>query len=142
MLNEVRDYLIRRLNDFGTADSEALADYLLANRVIVPPCKVGDTVYVITDCSKIMMSYDNDYLTGTGAIECPYEDACKFTECNDENTQVLETCVSHLLNDEYDGWTFGCEKINCCYNFSAIGKIVFLSREEAERALEGGENNE
>lgn len=110
-------------------------------RIIVPTCKVGDTVYVISDCSRIMMHYDNDYFTGTGAIECPYEDACKFTECNDENTQVLETCVSHLLNDEYDDWTFGCEKINCCYNFSDIGKTVFLTPEEAEKALKEGADN-
>lgn len=27
-----------------TADAEFAADYLLANGVIVPPCKVGDTV--------------------------------------------------------------------------------------------------
>ena len=27
--------------------AEVIADYLLANGVIVPPCKVGDTVYVI-----------------------------------------------------------------------------------------------
>lgn len=99
---------------------EHIADYLLENGVIVPPCKVGDTVYVITDCSKIMMHYDNDYLTGTGAIECPYEGVCKFEECNDENIQVIETYVCHLLNDEYDDWTFGCEHINCCYKFRAL----------------------
>ena len=31
---------------FGNEWEEA-ADYLLANGVIVPPCKVGDTVYII-----------------------------------------------------------------------------------------------
>ena len=29
------------------ADVEYVADYLIANGVIVPPCKVGDTVYVL-----------------------------------------------------------------------------------------------
>lgn len=53
----------------------------------------------------------------------------------------IETCVSHLLNDEYDDWTFGCEKINCCYNFSDIGKTVFLTPEEAEKALKEGADN-
>ena len=99
------------------------------------PCNVGDTVYVISDCSRIMMHYDNDYFTGTGAITCPYEDACEFTECNDGNTQVIETCVSHLLNDEYDDWTFDCENINCCYSFNEIGKTVFLTKSEAEQKL-------
>jgi hypothetical protein len=30
-----------------TIENHQLADYLLANGVIVPPCKVGDTVYYI-----------------------------------------------------------------------------------------------
>lgn len=34
--------------------SVELADYLLSNGVIVPPCKVGDTVYDIGGFSKIM----------------------------------------------------------------------------------------
>ena len=32
-------------NDFPSV--EEIADYLLANGVIVPPCKVGDTVYYL-----------------------------------------------------------------------------------------------
>lgn len=32
--------------------NERLADYLLENGVIVPPCKVGDTIYVIA-CSPL-----------------------------------------------------------------------------------------
>ena len=32
-----------------TSDAEEVADYLLENGVIVPPCKVGDTVYRIDD---------------------------------------------------------------------------------------------
>jgi hypothetical protein len=31
--------------------AEIIADYLLANGVIVPPCKVGDTVFFINTCS-------------------------------------------------------------------------------------------
>ena len=31
------------------SDAEEVADVLLANGVIVPPCKVGDTVYRIDD---------------------------------------------------------------------------------------------
>lgn len=109
-------------------------------RIIVPPCKVGDTVYVITDCSKIIMHYDNDYDTGTGAIECPFVDVCKFEECNDTNTQVFETYVSIILCDEYDDWTFRCEDINRSFNFEDFGKTVFLTREAAEKALEECEN--
>ena len=31
---------------------EQIADYLLANGVIVPPCKVGDTVYYVDDFTE------------------------------------------------------------------------------------------
>lgn len=104
-------------------------------RIIVPPVKAGQTVYIITDCSMIFMYHDNDYFTGTGAIECPFEDACNFTECNDENTQVLETAVHFLLCDDDGKWYFNCEHINQGYNFNDIGKSVFLTKEEAEKAL-------
>lgn len=38
-----REQLVRRLNDWGTVEAESLADYLLANGVIVPPeTGIGD----------------------------------------------------------------------------------------------------
>lgn len=69
-----------------------IADYLLANGVIVPPCKVGDTVYQVDNAGRI------------------YESKIK--------TVIYDT----------DGIAFD-EK--------AIGKSIYLTREEAEKALEG-----
>lgn len=47
----MRDRLIKLIQDAvkGCAKhwAEIIADYLLENGVIVPPCKVGDTVYQI-----------------------------------------------------------------------------------------------
>lgn len=37
----------------GVEPAEVVADFLLDNGVIVPPCKVGDTVY------EILYDYDN-----------------------------------------------------------------------------------
>lgn len=53
MQNDMRDRLIDLLyeaegqvnNDYPTV--EQIADHLIANGVIVPPCKVGDTVYYL-----------------------------------------------------------------------------------------------
>lgn len=47
----MRERLIELLNDWGNKENdgvraESMTDYLLANGVIVPPCKVGDVVYV------------------------------------------------------------------------------------------------
>lgn len=53
-----RERLIELMQDWGTENTdsfpfESVADYLLANGVIVPPCKVGDTVYWISSKNKI-----------------------------------------------------------------------------------------
>lgn len=88
--------------------AEALARYLLSNGVTLPPCKVGDTVWVFNQLKGCI--YENKvhgiYLTGTGD--------CK-------NTVRLE-----YTNQ------FG-EKSYRKYSFSQFGKNVFLSPEEAER---------
>ena len=50
MPNDMRDRLIALLSDksIDTSDDvEFVADHLLANGVIVPPCKVGDEIWVI-----------------------------------------------------------------------------------------------
>lgn len=55
MQNAMRDRLVDLLyeaegqvnNDYPTV--EMIADYLIASGVIVPPCKVGDTVYEFFD---------------------------------------------------------------------------------------------
>lgn len=70
---------------------EVTADYLLEHGVIVPPCKVGDTVYQI-DTERIYESKVRTIIYGTS---------------------------------------------NIAFDERAIGKIVFLTREEAERALKG-----
>lgn len=70
----MRDRLIKLLNvhqDYGTKyfysensqgiasiSNELLADHLLANGVIVPPCKVGDVVYTLV-CFK---EEDNEWI--------------------------------------------------------------------------------
>ena len=101
------------------------------------PCKVGDTVYVITECERICKRHDNDYFTGTGAVECPFENDCDFEECDDGNIRIVETeyeaCtiedrgVCHFFVDIHGGFS------NDCW-----GKAAFLTREEAEKA---GEKN-
>ena len=47
MNNEMRNRLIELLQKefYDEYDFAAIADHLIANGVIVPPCKVGDTVY-------------------------------------------------------------------------------------------------
>ena len=82
--------------------TENLADYLLANGVIVPPCKVGDTLY---DASE--------YIYG---IPCPeiYEvESDRMTIERVENGDYLFTYDDAYIRHE------------------EMGKIIFATREEA-----------
>ena len=84
-----------------------LADHLLANGVIVPPCKVGDTVYYLDE-------------------ECYY--VCEYKvvglTLSDEHGPYF-FLGNHLVEflDPFDE--------------NDLGKTVFLTREEAEQALKG-----
>lgn len=87
-------------------NTEKIADYLLANGVIVPPCKVGDTVYVISR-----------YYTGTWLIySCTVEYITKYN-----SNSFINAVFSRDIN-------FGL-------NIVEFGKTVFLTREEAEQTL-------
>ena len=104
------------VNIFHTSNGQ-IADYLLTNGVIVPPCKVGDKVYRITH----LRSGETIIVEG----------------------EMLEIAITH----EYGGkisyrfyflakgeeyirrhWSLWCD-------FAEFGTGVFLSREEAEKAL-------
>ena len=84
---------------------EVIADYLLENGVIVPPCKVGDTVY---------------YLEGSRILEGTVK---SFSTIMKDNYYVVyvETKYSLLGIERFGYWMFG--------------KRIFLTRESAEQAL-------
>ena len=90
---------------------EKCADYLLANGVIVPPCKVGDTVYVI-DVVDVK------------------EHIKKKTVCGFEIDLMFAVKTWDTMGRRY------------FYYFEQFGKTVFLTREEAERALKEREQND
>jgi hypothetical protein len=86
---------------------EELADYLLANGVIVPPCKVGDTLY---DISEFVEERD-----------CP-----EMYEIKD-NTLSIEKGKNGEYRFVYD----------CCYIYpEEIGKKMFYTEEEAIKMIE------
>ena len=113
-----RDRLIelvcKGIQEFGKSTvkrsaDEYIADYLIANGVILPPCKVGDLVYVIRRKEK----------RNKGG----YWNAICFTK------KVMQTAIK-------DGTAYIDCKRATKTDFSLIGKTVFLTREEAEKALE------
>lgn len=105
-------------------------------RVVVLPCKVGDTVYAIADCADILKDCDDDYCTGTGAITCPFEKDCEFEECDDANRRIFETYVGSIYKDKDEPVNIFLDKIvDRQFYPSDFGKTVFLTRAEAEAAL-------
>ena len=96
-----------------------IADYLLANGVIVPPCKVGQPVYYISD-SPINLSVQ-------------------------ANT-IYEAHIARIVTTEY-GTTLVVQ-IHNAYGVTEIpsiddvGKTVFLTKEEAEQALQQRKEDE
>ncbi len=121
--NDMRDRLIKLIIHAKRDDSETgsftefLADHLIANGVILPPCKVGDVVYVLNRANKPQeMIFDTVDLRCT----CARDDDCMCGSlCGDVDHNI---CQYRFQND-----------------FSDFGKTVFLTREEAEKALEEGE---
>lgn len=105
-------------------------------RLVVLPCKVGDTVYAIADCADILKDCDDDYYTGTGAITCPFEKDCDFEECDDANRRIFETYVRSIYKDKDEPVNIFLDKIvDRQFYPSDFGKTVFLTREEAEAEL-------
>jgi hypothetical protein len=115
----MRDRLKRLIDDLGidiilTEDEKQhIADYLFNSGVIVPPCKVGDKVYRIWSVGKHGKSVAEFVVTNVSQIM--------------ENTWVIR--YQKQAKSLYSTPTiYQCD-------FNDIGKTVFLTREEAEKAL-------
>ena len=116
----MRDRLGELLGDYLYA--EQIADHLLNNGVIVPPVKVGNMVYVIEPC----VCYNG------------YRD---FEECHHRRTKATKWIdmvrvpkKHHTKCLKLFERPFKVEYLN------KIGKTVFLTKEEAEKALKRGVN--
>ena len=99
--------------------SEKEADYFLEHGVIVLPCKVGDTVYVLT----------SDSITG---FEKSRVKRMLLKNLQDGMTiKIIIPCVC-------DDWGGAVRE----FYPEDFGKTVFLTREEAEKALKERKKNE
>ena len=128
-----------KFSEKGFVDNTALADFLLENGVIVPPCKMSDTVYKIIYCR-------------CGNPEC-YE----MKHCYKKETKRTPKVIDNIMLLQkgrrlaYDSYRYEKPKYEwkpigtICYKIiqkpfklewlTEIGKTVFLTREEAEKAL-------
>ena len=124
MPNDMRDRLIELISDMEnellrayqyTTDEyriASIADHLIENGAILPPCKVGDTVYFFSSvleevCESKVIKIEQNYYTPSNPFWFSIEYLSKQI-----GTQVIHIPINQ-----------------------AIGKTVFLTREDAEKAL-------
>lgn len=94
-------------DDLADGEIETIADHLIANGVIVPPCKVGQTVYVISQMrDKRILPFINTY--EVTSIEIGKKKCVVYHK--------MDGYIKIIKQDDF-------------------GKTVFLTREEAEKAL-------
>lgn len=112
------DYL-ESIDQKGLIDTEGraeyIADYLIANGVIVLPCKVGDTVY----------------------YPWIYDGQCGIAFSKVESIKIY---VNGLPIAVVEDWKSDMP-MPICFNTDDFGKTVFLAREAAEKALERSKGN-
>lgn len=94
---------------------EEIADQLLENGIIVPPVKIGQTVYYIFD----------------GFIEPCTVEVIFLSDYEDKDGNCTYKADIHF--DRAD-----CPYTEAEIYFTDIGKTIFLTKQEAEKALKGG----
>ena len=111
---------VDRMKELAEADKDG--------RLVVRPCKMGDTVWA-TSSKIIKCEIDEMYLCDSGGIEFLVSFNCDGADC--------KRCPFNNWTQDCSGECYcDCEYGNGSFKDSDIGKTVFLTREEAEKALE------
>ena len=99
---------------------EFITDYLLANGVIVPPCKVGDTVYV-------------KWRLHSGCKYDVYPVIVYALRWDQKKNNFRLLVEGSFKISAYGGYYVN--NYRATFSWDNIGKTVFLTKEEAEQAL-------
>lgn len=107
-----------------------LSETSKAGLVVVLPCKVGDTVWAASG-KIIKCEIDEMYLCDSGGVEFLVSFNCDGADC--------KRCPFNNWTQDCSGEYYcDCEYGSSSFKDSDIGKTVFLTREEAEKALKEG----
>ena len=113
-----------RLEELAEADKDG--------RLVVLPCKVGDTVWAVSG-KIIKCEIEETYLYDGGGIEYFVTFDCDGADCKGCPFNRWEQDCS---GERYCKCEYGCSS----FKDSDIGKTVFFTHEEAEAALEAMKN--
>lgn len=98
------------------------AEQLIADGVIVPPCKVGDKVYCVCTFVDDDFCEGCEFYYGGGMGDMP---CCDATRCGQRKKECLVVCEGVATEKEIYWWLY----------MYAFGKTVFLTKAEAEQKL-------
>ncbi|MBO7158108.1 MAG: hypothetical protein J6W31_05850 [Clostridia bacterium] len=115
----VKESLVKHI-DKSHMLAENITDDLLANGIIVPPCKVGQTVYV-----KWKLHRKSNYGIYPAKVY-----ALRW----DEKKNNFRVCVEGVFEISAYGGKYS-HYYNGTFAWDSVSKTVFLTREEAEKAL-------
>jgi len=82
------------------------------------------------------MHHDDDYFTGTGAVDCPYEGTCEYEDCESTEKRVFATECTGFLVEEKGKVTILIKNVDFGYlGGGCWGIDIFGSKEEADAVL-------
>ena len=144
-------------DDYGSISFEEFAaQFLVSNGAVLPPIKMGETVFHITKCEGFTSVLDGTLYDSSGGpgsatgyyCPCELKDNCPFSEddcdqdCDDpckklgEKYAVFEdTVVGIFLDDRRETEEILLE-YSGCVPFCEFGKTLFDNKYEADIALE------
>lgn len=96
------------------------------NRLKILPCKIGDIVYVITECKNV---YSQFCYTNKGY--CPFNRQDTQCECCNDRIGVFEDVVTQIMIDELGIHIF----VNNCAIDGILNQNIFLDKVRAKNAL-------
>lgn len=120
----LNEYDIAIMLDIAKVCDEAAR---MLERAIVPPCKVGDTVWVLETLPEFDKCKNCEYFYEGGMGDRP---ACEKTRYGYRAAECIGITEVIVTEKQLYWWLY----------MNDFGKTVFLTREEAERALQRKED--
>lgn len=132
------DALLRMTGQYLGTTPERLRELVQAERegrLVVLPCKVGETVWVAGEKRVLKCEIDEAHLDDVKGLEYLVSFNCEYQE---QGGDYCNGCPFYGWHQDYSG-EWDCDGVwgNASVMGADFGKTVFLTREEAEAALKG-----
>ena len=121
-------------NQFTDYALNSIVDEMINKGIIVPPCKVGQTVYVITDkhpCHACKKQWDFCHK------DCTIKDKTLKVVKKAKVIDIYYCSLHGEITVEVNEKNKNLYSYKCSFDWNRFGATVFFTKEEAEKALRG-----